>query len=361
MILVIDFDLKNIKCGVFKEQGRITEPLFTVKDAEELDKDEALKKWIYGLAGQEKIKGICFRILFGGDYFSRPAAIDPGFFQQFDKLTGSFPFYVPAMMALLKKFQRVFKNIPLLAFFETSFFLKLPPEEMYYALPFAYHQNSRIKKWGFHGLFHQASSEMFAKSDKTVSVVFDKQTTVSALNAGKPLAISLGYTPLEGVMSRTSCGDLDPGIVFYLMNVHKFSIYKIDEMLKNESGFLGLTGYDLGLKDLLKLKGKDKRVDLAFDVYRAQIMRHIGKSITVLGGLDNLVFAGSEAGSFIPLIYDLIKKISFLGINTVNLPWNQAAPVIKVSSEESQIKIYINKMELPRIIFNAARGRFNLP
>ena len=77
---------------------------------------------------------------------------------------------------------------------------------------------------------------MFPAESKTVSIVIDKQTTVCAVNEHRPLSISLGYTPLEGVMSRTSCGDVDPGIVFYLMNVHKFSIYSIDEMLKIRAG-----------------------------------------------------------------------------------------------------------------------------
>jgi acetate kinase len=94
-------------------------------------------------------------------------------------------------------------------------------------------------------------------------VVIDKQTTVCSARSGNPLSISLGFTPLEGVMSRTSCGDLDPGVVFYLMNNQGFSIYKIDDILKNESGFLGLTGYDLELKELVKFYGKDRKVTLA--------------------------------------------------------------------------------------------------
>ena len=162
---------------------------------------------------------------------------------------------------------------------------------------------------------------MFAQKGNIISVVLDKQTTVCPVKNNLPLAISLGFTPLEGVMSRTSCGDLDPGIVFYLMNAHKFSIYKIDDILKNESGFLGLTGYDLKLKELVKFYGKDPKVNSAFEIYEGQLLKYIGEGISVLGGLDNIVFSGEGVGPLIPVIYSLIKKISFLGINIKSLPW----------------------------------------
>jgi acetate kinase len=167
-----------------------------------------------------------------------------------------------------------------------------------------------------------------------------------------PRSISLGFTPLEGVMSRSSCGDMDPGIVFYLMNVHKFSIYKIDDLLKNESGFLGLTGYDLELKELVKFYGKDSKVNLAFDIYQAQLLKYIGEGISVLGGLDSIIFSGSEVAALTPVIHSLIKKISFLGINTKSLPWIDKKEIFSVTSGESGIKVYLNRMDLAEVIFH---------
>ncbi len=153
-------------------------------------------------------------------------------------------------------------------------------------------------------------------------------------------------------MSRTSCGDLDPGIVLYLMNVHKLSIYEIDGMLKNKSGFAGLTGYDISLNEMLKLYGKDPKVDRAFDVYRSQIMKYIGEGIAALGGLDNIIFAGSNVGIFIPIIYEIVRKISFLGINTISLPWPEDKTIIDITSAESRIKAYISRMDLAKVIFH---------
>jgi acetate kinase len=228
--------------------------------------------------------------------------------------------------------------------------LRLPDKERYYPLPFEYYRNNKIKKRGFHGIFHEANAGIFPESGKNISMVFDKQTTICAIRNKSPLSISLGYTPLEGIMSRTHCGDLDAGIIFYLMNVQHFSSYKIDEMMKQESGFLGLTGYDIELKDMLKLKGKDPKVDLAFNVYSAQIMKYIGETISVMGGLNNIIIAGDNIDIFIPVIYDVLKKISFLGINLLRLPWDNKTSLINITSEESGIGVYLNRMSFPEIL-----------
>jgi acetate kinase len=334
----------------------VPSPVF-IKNIEDVRDDAALKKYILAIAGGDKLMSIVFRVLFGGDYFNKPAIVNPDFFERMGKLTDFFPFYIPSMLDMLKRFQNAFKGIPLIVFFETSFFLKLPDEEKYYALPFEYYKNSKIKKFGFHGIFHEANAGIVPSRSKTISMVFDKQTTVCAIHNKSPLSISLGYTPLEGIMSGRACGDLDPGIIFYLMNVHDFSIYEIDDILKNKSGFAGITGYNIELKDMIKLRGKDAKVDLAFDVYEAQIMKYMGEGIAVLGGLDNIVIAGSNIDIVTPIIYDIIKKISFLGINSVCLPWDKDKEVSSIVSEESKIKVYLNRKSLSSIIFHESKIR----
>ena len=352
MILVVDYNLRDIRFQVFKKRHKKLCTSLFIKYPEEIRDDKDLKRCVSDIVGKNKLKAISFRILFGGDCFKKTLFIDSKFFKQFEKLVPFFPLYIPSTLVMLRRFKNVFKETPLIAFFETSFFSKLPDMEKYYALPFKYYKISKIKKWGMHGISHKANFEISTNKEKSISVVLDKQTTVCAASDRKPLSMSLGYTPLEGIMSRTACGDLDPGIVFYLMNVYNFSIYKIDEMLKNKSGFVGLTGYDIGLKDMVKLRGKDDKVNLAFDVYQAQIMKYIGEGIAALGGLDNIIFSGSNVSILTPIVYDIVKKISFLGINTIALPWSNGINIMNITSEDSKIKVYINKTDIARIIFD---------
>jgi acetate kinase len=351
MVLIIDCDLKKLKTWVFKDSWGISREEFFAKNLDELTDEAALRKYIYGISGKTRIRAIAFRILFGGDYFKKAELIDSNFFSRFKRLTIFFPFYVPTMLEVLKRFLKIFKKIPLIAFFETAFFTKLPDEEKYYALPFEYYKNTGIKKWGFHGIFHESNAQMFIKRKKVVSVVMDKQTTVCSIMGNSPFSVSMGYTPLEGIMSRRSCGDIDPGIIFYLMNVHNFSIYQIDEVLKNESGFFGVTSYDIGFTDMLKLRGRDARIDLAFDMYKAQIIKHIGEAVTLIGGLDVVVFAGEYLIKAVPLIREIIKQISFLGIHTLGLTWDGDNDMYAVTSKESKVEVYMNIMGLSKTIY----------
>jgi acetate kinase len=351
MVLIVDSDLKKMKLWTYAKDRKKTLLSRFVIDIEEIRNDKIFKDYIRDICGNRKIKVIAFRILFGGDYFDRPALIDTEFFRKFEKITEFFPFYVPLTAEMLKRFQRIFKGAILVAFFETSFFVRLPEKERCYPLPFDCYKNNKIKKWGFHGIFHETNAKIFSQGHKCVSVVIDKQTTVCTAYNNKPFSISLGYTPLEGVMSRRTCGDVDPGIVFYLINIHGFSIYDIDEMLKNKSGFVGLTGHDIELNDMLKMRGRDTKVDLAFDVYQAQIIKYIGEGIAILGGVDNIVFSGNYVNASMPLIHDIIKKISFLGISTLSLPWSSDKETVNISSAESKVKVYINRMELAKAIF----------
>lgn len=338
MVLVVEPGTKYTKICSFDKNKQIASLTFTVEDLTENN----LKKKLSHVLKNYSIEVIAFRIFFGADYFSRPAVIDKKFFKRFEKLIDLFPFYIPRASRTLDIFYQNFKSIPLIAFFETSFFTKLAKEESYYAIPYEYHKSNRIKKFGFHGIFHEAASGLFPKNKKVVSVVLDKQTTVCSIDKGTPSTISLGYTPLEGIMSRTSCGDLDPGIVFYLIDKAKYSLFKIDEILKNDSGFKGLTGYDLSFEEFAKLYGRDSRVNLAFEVYQSQILKYIGEGIAIMGGVDAIVFSGCFLGATQAFIYNLIKKISFLGINLKELPWDNQKELIKVSSPDSGIETWLN-------------------
>lgn len=353
MILVVDCNLRDVLIFAYtKKPGGLSVSSARI-DIDETRDPGALERRVRALAGKEKIEAVSFRVIFGGDYFTGPTPVAGAFFARFRRLIDLFPFYAPTMLELLQRFRTAFRGIRLTAFFETSFFLRLPDEEKYYALPFEFHRERGIKKWGFHGIYHEANARIFSRDTRVISVVLDKQTTVSAIRDGRPLSISLGYTPLEGVMSRTSCGDLDPGIVLYLMNVCGYSLYRVDQMLKNESGFLGLTGYDVGMKELIRMRGRDAKVALAFDVYRAQLMKYIGEGIANMGGVDAIVFAGEYADTLVPVTHDLLKKISFLGINTVGLPWAKVAQgVSDISSDTSKIRVCINRTDLARTIFS---------
>jgi len=347
MILVVELQSKRSKIFLFSARDLARQRVAAITVSEPNDAIKSVAR----IAGDHPIRAIAFRILFGADSFASPTRIGKKFFTRFNALTGQFPFYIPYARQMIHIFYKRYTEAALFAFFEAAFFNKLPREERYSAIPQKLQHDHHIKKTGFHGIAHQANSSLFPKEKRVISVVFEKQTSVCALSKRRPCTISLGYTPLEGIMGRTSCGDIDPGMVFYLMNRHHYSLYALDGLLKRSSGFTGLTGYNLDFEEFVKLYGRDNRVDLAFTIYQNQILKYIGEGIAVLGGLDALIFSGCFLDILTPFIFNLIKKISFLGISLEAMPWDHAQEQLCVHSSVSKIALCLNRRSIEQTIF----------
>jgi len=361
VIIVVEPGMSQVIFWAYNRQGKEVVARSHSEDFERLREPERLRKVLKLLAGASPIEGVAFRILFGRDLFEKPAAVNTAFIRKFMQLVEFYPLYIPAVAELLKLFVACCKGIPLTAFFETAFFAHLPDHQRYYALPAEYYQKTGVRKWGFHGITHEAAAAVAGKQKRVVSIVIDRQTTICSMSGGKPVTISLGYTPLEGVMGRNFSGDLDPGIVFYLMKRYKFSLYKIDQILKEESGFLGMTGYDLTMAEFAGLYGRDEKVDKAFSVYQNQILKYIGEGIAEMGGVDAIVFSGANLEAFSAVVYTLVKKLSFLGISLACLPWEQNSPVFPVSSEDSPVQVYLNSRPVSSFLYFSARKMLERP
>lgn len=299
----------------------------------------------------ENIEALAFNLRFGGNSFGQPVRITEEFIAKLSQMAEAFPLYIPSTCKTLRYFMSNFKDIPQFAFFQTAFFLGLPEKEKHYPVAGEYFSAKEIVKWGYDGIYHGANSEIAGGNGKTISVVLNRRTTVCAIDNGKPVAVSLGFTPLEGIMSTRSCGDIDPGIVIYLMKELGYSIYKLDEILKNESGFYGMTGYDTPPDELLKLYGKSDKVTLAFDVYINQITRYIGDYIALLEGFDTVVFSGKNVKAMGQIIFELAKKMSFMGISLTEMPWNTDVESLCITSINSKRHFRINMLEESEIIY----------
>ena len=269
-----------------------------------------------------------------------------------ESLSDIYPSYIPFAVKLLRRLFKENTKIPVSLFFDTSFFLSLPLEEVFYAIPLSSSEKSKLRKFGYHGIYHSYAACLFGKNKKVISLVLDKKTTVCGIKNNKPLTVSLGGTPLEGIMSLTSCGDLDPGAVFYIMKKAGYSIYKMDEVLKKQSGFFGVTGYDMSMKDLAGIYGKDEKVKLAFDIYRNQILKYIGGSLAVLSGIDTIVISGSELYSLEGLVYDILKQMNFLGIHLKESPWKKNTLLQKISLPGSKVKVFVNYKNIADIVYS---------
>jgi len=197
-----------------------------------------LRKAIKDFNQEDEPKAISVRLLLGGDIFGEVSLVDDSFFTKFNQLFDLMPLYVSNTLNFIKNLYEVFYDVPILLFVETGFFKDLPETEKYYAVPHIYSGNNSFKKWGFHRIWHSYNDCIHGKQNKTISIVIDNYTTVCAINKGKPVTVSFGCTPLEGIMGRTSCGEIDPGIVFYLMHHMGYSFKRLMKYLRNRADFL---------------------------------------------------------------------------------------------------------------------------
>jgi acetate kinase len=353
MIVVIDYNLKKAEFQLFNEKDgqalkSLTIPLSALEDS------RGLPAFRRELKNHGTLTGAAVRLRFGGDRFPNPTLVNSEFLSEFTQLTPAFPLFVSTAVAFLSELLPLLEGAPCYAFFETALFRDLPDAEKNYAIPPETGGAQPIRRFGFHGLTHEYHSAQLGHRGAVLSFVFDNTTTVCALRDGKPTYISVGYSPLEGVMGRTSCGDLDPGVVFYLIRALKESYYKIDNLLKKESGFYGLTGLDIDIGELSRHMASNPDVADAFEIYYTHLLKHAGEALAVTGGMDGVVFGGRFAKPLQPLILRLVKKLSFLGLRMKALPWPLEEPgVCDITVPESGVRAIICRTPLQRILYES--------
>ncbi len=235
------------------------------------------------------------------------------------------------VIELCEKFQK-----PQYAVFDTMFFANIPEVAKTYAIPKEITEKYNIRRYGFHGLSHEYSSKKL--KGRTIVCHLGSGSSISAIKDGKPLDTSMGLTPLEGIMMGTRSGSIDPGIILYLQKKK----YDVEEILTNQSGLKGISGYN-DFRDVLKGMEEHKECKLAYDLFVYRITKVIGSYITVLNGLDNLVFTAAIGENVPKLRKDICAKLKFLGLK-LNKNKNNGNDE-KISSIFSKIKVYVIKSD----------------
>jgi acetate kinase len=234
------------------------------------------------------------------------------------------------------------RNIPNYAVFDTTFFKDLPDVTKIYPLPYSFYESFGIKRYGFHGISHQYTYEQAKKKypqiNKVITIHLGSGSSMTAIKDGKPIDTSMGFTPLEGLMMATRSGDIDAGIIHYLIETKRITHKEVDNILNHESGLLGISGMRHEVKDLLymadypveesgykfnavnpmELSTENKiKAQLALDMYIYRIKKYIGAYTAALGGCDAIVFTGAvgEGSSF--LRTKILENLECILTNTI--------------------------------------------
>ena len=261
------------------------------------------------------------RVVHGGDRFSAPTLIDDELVRAVEELVPLAPLHNPANLECIQVARRLFPNLPHVAVFDTAFHQTLPPHVYTYAVPREWAEDHRIRRYGFHGtsvgFVSGEAARMLGKPLEDCRLIvlhLGNGASATAVDGGRSVETSMGFTPLAGLVMGTRSGDLDPAIPLHLHLRLGWKVEDIDRVLNRESGVKGIVGHN-DFRELSRLRDEgDPDAGLAFDIYCHRIRKYVGAYFAVLGGIDAVVFTGGVGENDAQVRSASLRGLTRLGI-----------------------------------------------
>ena len=270
-----------------------------------------------------EINAVGHRVAHGGDLFSASALIHSEVIEGIEKCCELAPLHNPANLLGIMAVRSLMPEIPQVAVFDTSFHQTMPEHAFMYAIPYEYYVLDKIRRSGFHGTSHKFVAEKSAKlagldfnNSKIITCHLGNGGSVTAIHNGKSVDTSMGFTPVEGVVMGTRCGNIDAGVVTYIQKKYDLDNKGISDVLNKKSGFLGVSGVSSDARDIEGAAAEgNHRAQLALDMFRYSVLKYIGAYAAAMNGVDLIVFTGG-IGENDPAVREYISRgCSFLGID----------------------------------------------
>ena len=269
----------------------------------------------------EQLNAVGHRVAHGGEYFQDSVIVNKTVIKQIESCFELAPLHNPANLKGIMAVENIIPGITQIATFDTSFHQSMPMKNFLYGLPYKYYEELRVRRYGFHGTSHKfvakAACELsgldFNKS-KVISCHIGNGASVTAIINGKSFDTSMGFTPTDGLLMGTRCGDVDPGALTFIAEKENLSYDKLSDMINTKSGVYGITGISSDMRDIENAQAEgNKRADLALDIYHSRIQKYVGGYAASMGGVDLIVFTGGVGENSDVLRDDVCKGLEFMG------------------------------------------------
>ena len=235
------------------------------------------------LKNLDELDGVGHRIVQGGSYFDKSVLITDDVLQKIDELSTLAPLHNPAAVLGIKAVKNALPHIKQVAAFDTAFHQSMPKEAFLYPLPLEQYEQHQIRRYGAHGTSHQyvarRAADLMGRNGKFITCHLGNGASLSAVDNGKCMDTSMGFTPLAGIMMGTRCGDIDPYIPLHIMKYQRKTVDEVNDLLNKQSGMLGLSGFSDNRDVEAKFLAGDERAKIAMEVYVHTILRFIGAYI----------------------------------------------------------------------------------
>ena len=258
------------------------------------------------------------------------------------------PLHNPPNIIGINACRELMPNTPMVAVFDTAFHQTLPEYAYMYALPYELYTKYGVRKYGFHGTSHkfvsEVASEMMGKDIKNLKIItchLGNGASITAINGGKSVDTSMGFTPLEGVAMGTRCGNIDPAIVPFLMKEANMSSSEVDNLMNKKSGVLGVSGVSSDFRDIGKAAEEgNKRAKLALDIFCYRVRTTIGAYVAALNGVDCIVFTAGLGENSASNRKEICQGLGYLGINIDDEKNSITGKEVEISTVDSKVKVF---------------------
>ncbi len=313
---------------------------------------KALIGWLRSEPDAGRFDCVGHRLVHGGSRFSRPQVISPDLMDALDELRPFAPDHLPHEIKAIRAFGQAFPEVRQVACFDTGFHRDMPRVAQIYALPGELYREG-VMRYGFHGLSYEfilgelaREAGAAAARGRVVMAHLGNGASLAAVKDGRSRDTTMGFSPAGGLVMSTRTGDLDPGVILYLLKEKGLEFPAVNRMVNKEGGLLGVSGLSPAIKDLLEAGPNNPRAAEAVELFCYQARKFIGALAAVLGGLGTLVFTGG-IGENAPLIRSRIcRGLGFLGISIDERRNKANAPVISRKAAAVAVRVIKTNEEL---------------
>ena len=305
----------------------------------------------YGVVGSMKeIDAVGHRVVHGGEEFAGSVLIDEKVMAAIEKCIPLAPLHNPANITGINACVSVMgKDVPQVAVFDTAFHQSMPAKAYTYAIPHEYYDNYKVRRYGFHGTSHRyvcrRAAEMMGKPIeelKLISCHMGNGSSICAINGGKSVDTSMGFTPIAGLPMGTRCGDIDVSCLEFIMEREGFDIKAMTNVLNKKSGVLGVSGVSSDFRDLDNAadEGND-RARLALDLFDYSVAKTVGGYVAAMNGVDGIIFTTGVGENSASTRANIVKYLGYLGCTLDDAANKKRGEEIFISTADSRVKLMV--------------------
>ena len=301
------------------------------------------------IKSMDEIDAVGHRVVHGGEIFNESVVITDEVLKQIEDLSDMAPLHQPANVSGIRACQKLMPNTPQVAVFDTAFHQTMPPVAYMFGVKYEEYKDYGIRKYGFHGTSHKYVSGVTAqllkkdiKDTKIITCHLGNGSSITAVDGGKSVDTSMGFTPLDGVLMGTRTGSIDPAVVPVLMQKKGLDAAGVDKYMNKECGVLGVSGVSSDFRDLEDAAAKgNERAQLALDMFCYQVKRYIGAYAAAMGGVDAIVFTAGVGENDIHTRQQVCAGLEFLGVKLDADRNNVRGKVTEISASDSKVKVFL--------------------